>query len=137
MEIMLCLQRNVVVYFSTHVCVMKLLCNDHKNNYLHWNIVIAFLLWSSNIFSVDQAKVSAQSIHHRTGFSKWIWNWIIYKHPYASFQIEYYYSSTMVYAPKYHGYYSNTMVNFLKGCLLRLYSVLKAWPQISAASKNL
>lgn len=30
MEIMLCLQRNVVVYFSTHVCITKLMCNDHK-----------------------------------------------------------------------------------------------------------
>lgn len=30
MEIMLCLQRNVVVYFSTHVCITKLMCNGHK-----------------------------------------------------------------------------------------------------------
>lgn len=30
-EIMLCLQKNVVVYFSTHVCILKLTCNDHKS----------------------------------------------------------------------------------------------------------
>lgn len=69
MEIMLCLQRNVVVYFSTHVCIMKLMCNDHKRctskkkkklSALKYRLCI-FIMKLSVImkFSVDQAKVSA------------------------------------------------------------------------------
>lgn len=88
---MLCLQRNVVVYFSTHVCIMKLMCNDHKRctslKKITWTIICTKTLTLHFYYEAQKwfSLLTKQRSLHKAfiieqDYSKVIWNWIIYKH---------------------------------------------------------